>query len=336
MKPLFVVLSVLFVFATLAVAEFDLVDHTDKMWRWDKEDDTFTWIEYQNVGAYAGDIGVPYNPRFPERIERYNGEDVILYFTNDQQDDKFEAIINFSLLEVDVHWKWIDYPHVHEDTYDVVGFQDILYLLRDGGYIDNNTDFTQPNLIAFNSRLQGYVNFARAKWGLDEFPTGTEPETWTATLGALMGGDWVRYEDNFWIARIDIAAARNTTAPNASAAYRVQSQRHYGHEYDDNDLAVQLSFETDSTQRAEEVRVNFATDTVYLKPDSDLTIAAFNGIPRYSVLSIEADEKWYIGNISHRVYHSDTDIFELRIDPQSEKGTFADEESVIVQLEQVE
>ena len=343
MRKLLLILLIFF-HATFAFSEFRLVNHLDEVWRWDFDHGDVEWIAYQNLGAYAAAIHAPYNPARLREIERYNIEDVILYFISRQTSVRFQAIIQFSLLAVDVSWDWIAHPHAHEDSYAYSDYEDIVRLLEDANYIDSYRIFNLPNTVAFNTKLQEYINFARREWGLDEFPTGTEPPVWTNTIGAVKGGEWFRFTNDFWIARIDIAAASNTTAPNASAAYREQHRRHYSHEYDDNDLAVQLSFEAGNSQENDlavpqslgEVKVNFATDIVYLKPDSNLTIAAFNDVPRFSVLSIKAGGKWYIGNISHRFHHSATGIFEFRIDPQSEKGTFTDEESVIVQLEQAE
>ena len=324
----FLILSLFLIAISVPAQAPRWFNHTDPMWEWEiDENNNTTWISYASVQAYAAAHNIPYNPSRPQDVTAYNTQNVVLFYhIFNQITNLVDPRIIFSIDDTNVMWNWYLYPHAHIDTYDISDYSDILYLLEDYDYINSAADATDPNLIAFNSRLQTYINNARiARW-IDPFPTGTEPLAWSPFFG-VAGGQWLRHGGDFWVARIDIDATRNGTEPQNSAAYRIHNQPRYRPSYDENDLSINRTIGTD-------VFINYASHTIELYlPNAVLTLL---NVPRHSPISIEVpdDQRWYVGHISHRDFNQQTGAITFITDPHSKKGSFTAGTIVTVKIKQ--
>ena len=345
----FIVLFTLLSFLLAPAHAFEVLGQDDGVWVMNVtsiEDGTFTWTTYESVQACFAAHG----------LEEYNIQDdiplvgdFVLYYDSEGTSGSEVFVKTWTKLDPDfsvfVEWHYDLHGHVYflhypEDLSDSSAhppqYIDLVGLMEDAGFLDPDSHpGNSPIFVAAITKLQELVDAAREAYGLEPFPGG-EPQSWEQGT-SLKGGDWVQYGENtydYFIARIDIPAASNTTSPDLSAAFRPQTQRRFQHWYDNNDLSVSLTFETDSRDHDQnEILFNPVTNTLLLKlSDATATSAAFNNTPRYSFISLDAGGKWYVGNVNHRGYNSG--IIEFRTDPHSEKGNFTDGQTVTVQIQQ--
>ena len=105
--------------------------------------------------------------------------------------------------------------------------------------------------------------------------------------------------------------------------------RRFRHEYDDNDAEEDLVFGIT-------LRIDYDRNIVRVLLSQDETLEVFNQIPRHSFISAETEGMWYVGQINHRAYDSNTGEIVLRVDPHAKFGNYSNGDQVTVEIEQTD
>lgn len=335
-RLMFLAVMFLFVCASIATADFELYGPQNEVRIMDFDSDgDFIWRIFPTLAAAGAALGLDEGFTISE-LWSVDENDVYLSYQNTQTDSVFRAELLFGLMGVDVEWAWTEHPHVHfldypeqldNQTFHPGQYHDIVALMGDLGYYDADDDIHIALDSLFNN-MQIMVDNARRAWGLEVFP-GSPPPVWTAGV-EIDGGDWYQYGDTFeyYIARVDIHHDRNLRSPDVSAAWRPQSQRRFKPKFDSNDILSELVY------NATGVQINYDTNVANIAIAGPLPI--FQSIPRHGWLSIESrtGDKWYVAQVSHRLFHAETSAIELRVDPHAKNGEFTTGQNVNVQIEQ--
>ena len=341
---LFLLISLIFLCCFSGkIYAYELLDNDDEVWVMKvASDKTFTWASFANVKACAVANNITVSANGTYNISRVG--DVVLHYNSVSNQTAIKPQIAVWVSQYDkdgikfsaiyIHWRYDLYGHVYFLSYpaDLLSFTahpsdyaDFYYLMLDANWlVDVANPSDSPIFVSTLSKIQHMVDAGRRAYGLDIF-TQLPARSWQSGT-AVAGGQWLQYGDknyNYHIARVDISAAKNTVAPNTSAAFRPQQQRRFRPEWDDDDISITRTYNSGVWARS-----NLVTMSV-LQP-------VFNYIPRYGYISIEyKTDKWYTARILDKVYNSENGKMVLLVDPYEAKGDFTINSIVSIKLSQV-
>lgn len=322
----------------ISLASFEVLDETDPVRHFDFNDEgEYTLTSYNALQAYLDAYDAT-------SLFELNFDDILLYYKSTPS----RNTVVFYLNDTDVGWDWKAHPHAYiaaeHDSVNSIAhpsdYMDIIHLLEGADYYDRDADDPSAIMISVMSNLQEMINAAREAYGLSKFPNSI-PGAWVSHRQQT-GGDWVKYGadvDDYYIANIDIRPSANYTNPARSSDFRRHNVRRYRHtSFDDNDVKTKLNFSSVATLEINEVSIGYDfLNIVNIKMANGQAIVnnlrSLTGMPW---VSFEGTNQWYIAQVKSVSYNTEFDTMVLNCVPKAKKGTFSDNESLSVGIEQID